>query len=397
MLNNSATRLARRQIRQCDRDWLRTHQCERIRSLWTTWREHPLYRDALTTLDAIDGRSDDLAVWWSFFELPLQRKSDILPESPDAPSRLFCGPVGDYVRFHQTSGSRGFAMPVLDTHHDWNWWLHCWQHVLDAADVTSQDIAFMAFSFGPFIGFWSAHDALVDRGALVVPGGGLSTEARLRLMLRQRCTVVCCTPTYALHMARVADELGIDLASSSVRCLIVAGEPGGSIPSIRESLGRRWNARIVDHAGASELGAWGFATDNDDGLHVLESEFIAEFAIIGPDDQVAGYWTPEQARESNEEAPQCELVLTNLGRLGGPLVRYRTGDVVRPQWDHGHECRFVKLAGGVLGRTDDMVIIRGVNVFPSSIEAIVRERLPSAEFRVTAFRQNDLDALRLDV
>ncbi|TWT65198.1 Phenylacetate-coenzyme A ligase [Allorhodopirellula solitaria] len=279
-------------------------------------------------------------------------------------------------------------MPVLDTPGDWAWWLECWQYVLDAAEVTSEDIAMMAFSFGPFIGFWSANDALVHRGTLVVPGGGLTSQARLNLIEQQRCTVLCCTPTYALHLASVAAEHSIELAKNPVSRIIVAGEPGGSVPAVRQAIESQWQARVIDHAGASELGAWGFASADDSGLHIIESEFIAEFLVF---DSASG------AARAAQPGELSELIMTNLGRYGGPAIRYRTGDIVRPQWEHDHPCGFVHLPGGVLGRADDMMVIRGVNVFPSSIEAIVREVTPTAEFRMIATRCDEMDQLRIEV
>ncbi|MEM6363495.1 MAG: AMP-binding protein [Planctomycetota bacterium] len=363
-------------------------QLKKLGALWPHLRQHPLYAARLAKYPK--------ATWDAFRSLPLLTKSDIQPDNERSPSKLFTLPRDRYTRLHQTSGSRGFPMPVLDTNDDWRWWLACWQSVLDAADVNHSDVAMMAFSFGPFIGFWTAHEALIQRGVLVVPGGGLSSEARLELMIRQRCTVVCCTPTYALHLASIARQQSLDLAGSSVRTLIVAGEPGGSVPAVADAISEQWNARVVDHAGASEMGAWGFATDRDDGLHVLETEFIAEFRRCDTDDEMQ-FWTADQAGREPEKNPQCELVLSNLGRFGGPLMRYRTGDLVRPRWDHSHSCPMVKLDRGVLGRADDMMVIRGVNVFPSSIEAIIREREPTVEFRMIATRENALDDLRIEI
>ena len=127
-------------------------------------------------------------------------------------------------------------MAVLDTPEDWEWWLKCWDHVLDAAEITESDVAMMAFSFGPFIGFWTANDALVKRGALVVPGGGLSSQKRLQMIADHRCTILCCTPTYALHLVSVANQMGLNLSESTITRIIVAGEPGGSIPSVRSRI-----------------------------------------------------------------------------------------------------------------------------------------------------------------
>ncbi|HBE64380.1 MAG TPA: CoF synthetase [Rhodopirellula baltica] len=374
---------SRSEFRSMDRDSLRTHQWARLQCVWQGLKEskHPLYQQAVTA-------TPNLHDWNSFESLPFLTKSDLLGNAREEPSKLFTLARRAYSRAHQTSGSRGWPMPIFDTPDDWRWWLKCWQYVLDAADVTPADTVMMAFSFGPFIGFWTANDALVERGCLVVPGGGLSSSARLQMMLDRDCTVVCCTPTYALHLISVANEHGIDLKGSNVSRLIVAGEPGGSVPEIRRAIEEPWGARVVDHAGASELGAWGFPTADDLGLHVIESEFIAEFVVFDEDGRAVRF------AEAGEEA---ELVMTNLGRSGGPIVRYRTGDIVRPVWDHGLECQFVKLDGGAIGRADDMLVIRGVNVFPASIEAIVRQTLPKAEFRMIATRQDHLDQLSIEI
>jgi phenylacetate-CoA ligase len=320
--------------------------------------------------------------------LPVLTKTDLNNGQRCAPAKIFDMPPAQYTRLHQTSGTEGFPMVVLDTADDWKWWLRCWDFVLDAADVSQQDVAMMAFSFGPFIGFWTANDAFVRRGAMVVPGGGMSSENRLRMIEDHDCTVVCCTPTYALHLAAVAETSGIDLHSNSVTRIVVAGEPGGSIPSIRARIEEAWGAKVIDHAGASEVGAWGFGSDDGRGIHVIETEFIAELLRFD-DDHPSGI--------AVADGEQAELVLTNLGRLGGPVIRYRTGDIVRGFRVHDQPCKFLWLDGGVLGRSDDMLMIRGVNVFPSSIEAIIREVASASEFRIVASRAGEMDQLAIEI
>ncbi len=356
-------------------------QLEKLNGVLQAARKHPFYQDRLAEVSLPLTDLDQLQ------SLPLLEKRDLIPSQQGEPGRIFGLPRNRYVRMHQTSGTSGWPMPVYDTADDWQWFLDCWQHVLDAADVTENDVAMMAFSFGPFIGFWTANDALVQRGAMVVPGGGLSSEARLRMMIDNRCTIACCTPTYALHLVAVAKEKGIDLPSSAVTRIIVAGEPGGSIPIVRQRIEEGWGAKVIDHSGASELGAWGFGSEDGLGMHVIESEFIAE--LLHFDEQ-----NPRGRQAA--EGERSELVLTNLGRLGGPAIRYRTGDVVRGVRNHKHECQFLLLDGGVLGRADDMMVIRGVNVFPSSIEAIVREVDATAEFRIIATRENEMDQLKVE-
>ncbi len=320
--------------------------------------------------------------------LPLLTKEDVLGNAAGHPARIFDLPRTEYTRLHQTSGTKGFPMTVLDTPADWDWWLTCWDYVLDAAEVKRCDVAMMAFSFGPFIGFWTANDALVRRGTTVVPGGGMTSQQRIQMIRDHECTVLCCTPTYALHLGAVAQKHGIDLTQTSVRRIIVAGEPGGSTPSVRTRLESLWGAKVVDHAGASEVGAWGFGNPTGTGIHVIENEFIAELLRFDVEH-------PQGVEVDDGE--QAELVLTSLGRFGGPVVRYRTGDIVRGYRQHDQACGFLFLDGGVLGRVDDMMVIRGVNVFPSSVESMVREIAPLAEFRIIATRVSEMDQLAIEL
>ncbi|MEW4451674.1 AMP-binding protein [Bremerella sp. JC817] len=292
--------------------------------------------------------------------------------------------IEQYVRFHRTSGTRGRPMVVLDTEEDWQWWLDAWQYVIDAAEINSSDRCFFAFSFGPFIGFWSAFDAVTKRGCLAIPSGGLSTISRLELIQHNQATVVFCTPTYALHMAEVAQQNHINLAELGVRRLVLAGEPGGSIPEIRERIETAWNAKVIDHSGATEVGPWGFSNANQTGVCINEAFFLPEFISLDTG-TAAG------------EGELSELILTTLGRYGSPVIRYRTGDLVRPSWNNAGPCNFVLLEGGVLGRTDDMLIIRGVNVFPTSIEQILRSFPEVVEYRLTAVKRGAMDAISVEV
>ena len=364
------------------REEIERHQLKRINALIDHVRDRPFYRERFADIDLPLTSLGDLT------QLPCLTKQELVGSSPGQPAKIFDRSRKDYTRLHQTSGTRGYPMPVLDTAEDWQWWIRCWDHVLEAAQVTSADIAMMAFSFGPFIGFWTANDALVSRGAMVVPGGGMTSVQRLQMIRDHRCTVVCCTPTYALHLAAVAEKSNIILSTNQVSKIIVAGEPGGSIGAVRQRIEQAWQATVIDHAGASELGAWGFGSSDGRGLHVVETEFIAELLRFDNDH-------PDGIPVDDGE--DAELVVTNLGRVGGPAIRYRTGDIVRGYRKHDHPCKFMWLRGGVFGRADDMIVVRGVNIFPSSIEAIVRELEPTAEFRVILSRQNEMDQLELEI
>ena len=369
----------RRRLASLDRSALAAFQLERLNRLLAEIL--PANRFYAAKLAGGPTRLESLE---QLRELPYTTKEELLPESTSATAANCTYEAADYVRYHQTSGTRGRPLPIRDTPSDWQWWIDCWQYVLDAAAIEPGDRAMLAFSFGPFIGFWSAFDALVARRVLAVPGGGMSSLARIDLMERMKTTSLFCTPTYALRLAEVAAEHQIALDHLPIEKIVVAGEPGGSVPAIRQQIEQTWNASIVDHAGASEVGAWGVGDAEGSGMFVIESEFIAEFLSVD---------TGEPAGEGE----LAQLVLTSLGRKGCPVIRYRTGDLVRPRWSSAGEVRFVYLEGGVLGRADEMMVIRGVNIFPSAVEQILRGFPEVVEYRITARKAGQLDALTIEV
>ena len=294
-------------------------------------------------------------------------------------------PADRYVRFHQTSGTHGRPLPVFDTAHDWAWWMECWREVLGRGGVQPGDRVLVASSFGPYAGFWSAFDAVLDRGAMAVPTGGMSSLARLELARNLGATALVATPSYALHLAEVARDHKIDTTRLPVRLVIVAGEPGGSIPAVRTRIAEAWGADVLDHAGATEVGPWGAGTLAGGGIDVIEPCFHAEFLAV------------ETGRPA-KHGELSELVLTTLGRTGAPVIRYRTGDLVRPHWpDASAACPWVRLDGGILGRTDDMLVVRGVNIFPGAIDDIVRSFPEIVEYRLTIDSAASLDELTLEV
>ena len=370
----------RRRFESLDRDDLADYQLTRLNELLAALLPaNRFYAEKFANCHQRLESIEELA------ELPLTTKEELLSDDASLhwPANL-TWPLDRYVRYHQTSGTRGRPLSVCDTDDDWQWWIDSWQYVLDAACITNEDRALLAFSFGPFIGFWSAYDALVHRGAMAIPGGGMNTLARLELIRRTNATALFCTPTYAMHLVEVAEENNINLAQFAVRKIVVAGEPGGSVPATRARIESAWNARVTDHSGASEVGPWGYGDSQQRGLHVLEAEFIPEFLSVATGE-------PAAAGELSH------LVLTCLGRHGMPIIRYRTGDLVKPTWPAGGPNRFVLLEGGVLSRADDMMIVRGVNIFPSSIEQIVRSFPEVVEFRLTARKRGEMDELVLEV
>lgn len=375
----------RRDLEGLDRRALERLQLEKLhRQLAAVAAANKFYQHKLR------GCPRDFASVAELAQLPFTRKDELQPVAagdPFAANRTF--PVEAYTRFHETSGTHGRPLVVLDRPEDWQWWIDGWQFVLDAAEITPSDRVLLAFSFGPFIGFWSAFDALVERGALVMPGGGMGSLARIELLRSMQATALFCTPTYALRLAEVAAENKIDLTPFSIEKIVVAGEPGGSVPALRARIEAAWGAAVVDHAGATEIGPWGFADAEGRGLHVNESEFIAEFLSV-------------ESGEAAREGELAHLVLTSLGRVGAPVIRYRTGDLVRPTWASGSKTKygknnFVLLEGGVLGRADDMMIIRGVNIFPSAVEQILHSFPEVVEYRLTACKRRELDELVVEV
>jgi phenylacetate-CoA ligase len=320
--------------------------------------------------------------------LPFTTKQELIDEQSERPpfGRLLTYPFQRYRHFHQTSGTTGRPLKCLDTKEDWDWWMRCWGYVYCAAGVTPDDIVFCAFSFGPYISHWTAISGAWHVGAMCISGGGMTSEQRLQCLLDSRATVIVCTPTYALHLAEVARGLGIDLASSAIRTGIHAGEPGASLPNIKRAIEAAWGATCFDHAGATEAGAWAFDCEAQSGaIHLNEAEFI--FEVI---DQKSG--------ESIGEGQRGELVITNLGRAGMPVLRYRTGDLVELTTE---PCacgrRFARIKGGVVGRADDMIIVRGVNLYPSVIDNLIRSVPNISEYEVNIRRVAGMDDLSIRI
>ena len=327
-------------------------------------------------------QSEDVQTLDDYRQLPFTTKAELSTNQAAHPpyGTNLTFPRERYIRIHQTSGTTGNPLRWLDTEESWNWWARCWGAVYNGAGVTAGDRIFFAFSFGPFIGFWSAHEGARHIGALSIPGGGMTSLQRVRAIQFNDISVLISTPTYALRLAEVAEVEGVDIANSNVRNTIHAGEPGASLPSTKHRIESAWGARCYDHAGATEVGAWGFECQAQSGVHLNEGEFICE--VINPD-------TGEQANEG-------ELVITNLGRIGMPVIRYRTGDYVKLKTDLcGCERTFWRLEGGVIGRTDDVLIIRGVNVYPSAIENIVHRFPEVGEFAVDVYRRGALDEMEI--
>ncbi len=263
-----------------------------------------------------------------------------------------------------------------------------WAYALWGCGVRPSDTAYIAFGYGSFIGFWGLHYAMEKVGVLNVPGGAQPTEARVRQIVDFGATVVASTPTYALRLAQEASVLGIDLRDSAVSRLILSGEPAGSIPQTKALIEEQWGAKAFDTAGMTEIGTIMVfeCTEQPGGTHIIEDHLIEE--VLDP-----------VTSEPVDYGVRGERVVTSFGRGAIPLLRYRTGDLVCRVPASRCSCGrgFDIYEGGILGRVDDMKIVRGTNVYPRAIEAIVREFPEVDEFQTVITREELRDEITLRV
>lgn len=342
---------------------------DRARELLAALARSPFYVRKLA------GRSPN-----SLRDVPFTTKDDLIADQQTHPpyGTSLTQALSSYTRLHQTSGtSTGQPLRWLDTPESWQRLLGCWRTMFEWAGLQNNERIFFAFSFGPFLGFWTAFEAAQQAGHFCLAGGGMSSAARLRMIVDHAATALLCTPTYALHLAEAAGRERIDLPRTAVHTLIVAGEPGGLIPATRAKLEAAWGARVVDHYGLTEVGPVAIEPADRPGELRIVDEYIAE--IIDP--------------VTLKPTDRGELVLTTLARLGSPLVRYRTGDLVRGVTVDGE----LRLAGGILGRADDMIHVRGNNVYPSALENILRRFPDLAEFRIEVGGTATLNELTITV
>lgn len=354
-----------------------------LRTLMAVLAENRFYADRVSA-----GKIASLEEF--FARVPFTVKAELAEDqlrNPPYGSNLTY-PLAKYTRFTSTSGTTGKPLRWLDTPESWEWMLDNSERIYQVAGVTASDRVFFAFSFGPFLGAWVAFEAAARVGCLRIPGGGMSSAARVRAILDTGATVLYATPSYAIRLAEVAAEEGLDLAAGKIRKVMTAAEPGGSLPATRAWIEKLWpGARVADHHGMTETGSITYPCSERPGvLHVMETAYIAE--VIDP----AG-------AQPVAAGGRGELVLTSLGRTGSPVLRYRTGDMVERAGELRCTCGSEELAlvGGIVGRTDDMVVVRGVNVYPSALENIVRSCGGVAEYRVEIRTSSALTELNVQI
>ena len=361
---------------------IRQRQWERLRALLDTVQTtNPFHRKRLMNMSAAISLEDFVR------RCPLMTKRLLVQDRENFPpyGSNHTYPLENYTRFCQTSGTTGPPLTWLDSRDDWEGMLNLWQEIFGAFGIEpGEDRLFFPFSFGPFLGFWTAFEAASRVGCLVIPGGGMSTNARLQLMHGHGVTVICTTPTYALHLGETKEQSGeLRQGPWALKKIIVAGEPGGSQPEIRARIEALWpGAHVLDHHGLTETGPVSYQDPEDAGrLRVMEEAYFAEILDPATGHEVL-------------EGSTGELVLSTLHRLGSPMLRYRTGDLVRKRYaTDGGLC----LEGGILGRLDDMICVRGVNIYPTAVDAVLRRFPEVVEYQVREIRAGALLDLKIVV
>jgi phenylacetate-CoA ligase len=359
------------------REELEALQVRKLRNLveWADasvpWQSKRL-RDAGVTCESVNSL-DDLR------RIPFLTRDEWMDAQLEDPpfGAILAAPPDRAVRYHMTSGTTGKTpIRVLDSMKDWEWIAEMWCYGLWGFGVRPPDTLFVAFGYSKFIGFWGLHYAGEKLGCLVLPGGAMTTDQRVKEIVEMGATVVATTPTYALRMAQEAKSLGIDLAASNVRRVILSGEPAGSIPATKALIEEQWGAKAGDTAGMTELGTIMIfeCAEQPGGTHIIEDHYIEE--VVDP--------------VTDEPVPYGEMgerVVTSFGRGFIPVLRYRTRDfVVRvPGSTCGCGRTFDIYEGGIRGRVDDMKLVRGTNVYPRAVEALIREHPEVDEFQIRLY------------
>ena len=371
-----------------DREDLRALQLAKLRRM-AAWAEarSPFYQRSFA---AAGFRSDQLRTFADIARIPLLTRDEWMHSQLGEPpfGELPVAGPDAAIRLHTTSGTSGRTpLRALDSRKDWRWAAEMWCYALWSAGVRASDVGYLAFGYGSFIGFWGLHGGMEKVGVLTIPGGAQTTAQRVRQIIDFDVTVVASTPTYALRLAQEAQALGIDLASGSkVHTVMLSGEPAGSIPETKALIEQQWGAKAYDTAGMTEISTIFMFEPKEQpgGCHIIEDHFIEQVIDPASGDEVA-YGEPG------------ERVCTSFGRSMIPLLRYRTADlVVKVPHTAAKSGRTWDLyQGGILGRVDDMKLVRGTNVYPRTVESIVRGIPEIEEFQIELVRVDIRDEIIL--
>ncbi len=369
---------------------LRQYQLIKFRNIFKWAYEnspfyHGLYKDA--GLEPGDIKSfDDIK------KVPKTDKAmlrDIQKREPFPYGTILSVPIEEVTEYRQTSGTTGQPVYHPETWQDWDWSAESWAYALYAYGIREYDRVFMPFGYSINIAFWAGHYAAEKLGCEVVPGGVLNTEARILKIQELKATALMATPTYVLGMADTARKLGIDPAKDlEVRKIVVAGEPGGSIPATKKRMEEAWGAKVYDQVGATEIGHWGYECEAQCGLHIHEG-----FHLVEIEDVETGELITEPGRKGS-------MVITTFDRYAHPCVRFDSKDII--ELGPPETCRcgrtFRLVPGGVTGRADDITKVKGVLLAPAAIEEVVRA-IPQLgdEYEVEVTKKGDIDNISLKV
>jgi phenylacetate-CoA ligase len=377
-------------LEQLPRETLRRLQLRKFRKIFAWAHERSRFHRTLYEQAGI--RPEDIRTFEDVRRVPKVDKAvmrDIQRKDPFPYGDALCVPLQEVTEFRQTSGTTGQPVYQPDTWQDWEWWAECWAFILWAQGYRPSDRVFIPFGYNVFVAFWAGHYAAEKIGCEVVPGGVLDTQARILKVQELRATAMMGTPTYILGMADTArSKMGIDPAGLGITKITCAGEPGASIPSTKRRMQEAWNAKVYDHAGATEIGAWSYECRHQPGgMHVNEALFLVEIEDAGTGEIIE---TPGR---------RGKMVITALDRLAQPCIRFDSKDLI--EWDPepcpcGRTFRLIK--GGVLGRADDITKVKGVLLAPASIEEVVRsiDGLGD-EYEVIVDKLGDIDRIKLKV
>ena len=375
------------EMETASRDAMRKIQEEKfLEQVRHAYDNSPFYRKKF---DDAGVKPDDVRSLDDIGKLPFTTKDELKADQAENPpwGNILAVPLEECLRVHSTSATTGRPVMYLDTQEDWTGFYRSYARGLYGMGIRKSDMVMCAFSYGPWIGFWSGFFAAQEIGCLMFPAGGFSTEQRIDALLTYPITVLGSTPSYALYMAEEARKRGIDLAKESkIHITWHTGEPGASIPATKKKLEDAFGAQVYDLPGLTELAAWGFSCTEHSGIvHVHEDYCYPEVLDLETDEPVG-------------PGGEGEIVFTSLYRKAMPLLRYRTRDVIKVA-DRPCPCgrTLFSLEGGVLGRLDDMKKVRGVIVYPSRIEEIVRTFPEMEEFMVYLRRKEGLDEITVQV
>ncbi len=373
-----------------NREAIKELQLKKFKRIFRWAYDHSRFHRALYKKAGIT--PDDIRSLDDISQVPTVEKDmmrDVQRKDPFPYGDALCVPIEEVTEFRQTSGTTGQPVYQPDTWADWEWWSESWAFILWAQGYRPKDRVFIPFGYNIFVAFWAGHYAAEKIGCEVVPGGVLDTKARILKIQELKTTAMMATPTYVLGMADTAkNTMGLEPAEMSIDKITCAGEPGASISSTKKRMEEAWGAKVYDHAGATEIGAWSYECEcQPKGMHVNEAFFLVEI----------------QDRETGEiitgPGKKGKMIITALDRHAQPCIRFDSKDII--EWaEDPCPCgrTFGLIKGGVIGRADDITKVKGVLLAPSAIEEVVRDMDGLAhEYEVIVDKVGDVDRISLKV